>query len=63
MNILYVIKGKVTNPSAHNKPCSVGQTEWQFSDHPVDRVYSYDYLDLLEGVQDNKASTIIIIPK
>jgi len=50
MKTVYIIKGKVTDTTAHTEDCVLGQTEWQFSDSDTNRSYSADYLNLEKGL-------------
>ena len=62
MTTIYVVKGHVTSPDAHLKPCSVGDTEWQFSDGPPGkRSSSADYLNLEEGIQSHRNNALVFV--
>ena len=50
---MYIVKGRVTDPEAHNEPCRVGDIEWRLVDDPLLPSYSYDYLTLEDLIYDN----------
>ena len=56
---MYIVKGKVTDPEAHNEPCYVGQIEWRLVDDPDNPSYSCDYLTLEDLVLDNEGLPMV----
>lgn len=56
---MYIVKGRVTDPEAHNDLCRVGDIEWRLVDDPDNPSYSYDYLTLEELVYDNEGLPMV----
>lgn len=51
---VWIVKGAVTDPDAHDGAAKIGDTEWQFSDGPPgERSSSADYLCLEAGLRDH----------
>lgn len=54
MKTIWIVKGAVTDPEAHEYQAKIGDTEWQFSDGPPgERSSSADYLNLEDGLRDH----------
>jgi len=56
---MYIVKGRVTDPDAYNKPCRVGDREWRLIDDPVNPGCSFDYLTLEELLYDNVGLPVV----
>lgn len=57
---IYIVKGKVTDPEAHDNKAQIGDTEWQFSDGPSgERSSSADYLDLFQGIEEQGEDGVV----
>lgn len=52
MKTYYILRGRVTDVDAHGGRAELGDTEWQFSDHPYSRSSSADFLSVEEGIRE-----------
>ena len=59
----WIVKGKVTDPEAHDGLAFLGDTEWQFSDGPIGaRGASQDFLNLEEGLAALSPAVFHFVP-
>jgi hypothetical protein len=57
---VWISKGTVTDPEAHNFKAKLGDPEWQFSDGPSgSRSWSSDYVDIDKGLKDHRGSMFV----
>jgi hypothetical protein len=59
---MYIVMGLVSDPDAHDLPCTLGDIEWRLVDDPDNPSYSYDYLSLESLLFDNPNLPMVYVP-